>query len=214
MDRIEKNVEAIQDSIKSLVDLFKAAAQPPPAPPPIQPCLTPTVQQQSHEQTPSVSTIVTPVRVVTPIRCSPAATPAATPASSPIELQLPSHHRPPLPIPSYDNALPSSAIEDWPGKKSIMEVIEQNHKLAKVSRASTLSVKIARHAVFGESLMKKCTALGGRELPGLPRQELYTIKRAIFDLFPSYWKNVEDFEAVWTGCIDGIGQLCKRLRKN
>ena len=44
--------------------------------------------------------------------------------------------------------------------------------------------------------MKKCTALGGQEPPGLPRKELFDIKKAIFDLFPSYWKNDEDFEAV------------------
>ena len=29
-------------------------------------------------------------------------------------------------------------------------------------------MKIAREAVFGEAIMKKCTALGGRGLPGLP----------------------------------------------
>ena len=76
-------------------------------------------------------------------------------------------------------------------------MIEANHKLTKVSKVSTLAVKIARDAVFGESIMKKCTALGGRERPGLPRKELFQIKTAIFDLFPSYWKNSTEFEGVW-----------------
>ena len=91
-------------------------------------------------------------------------------------------------------------------------MVEQNHKLAKVSKASTLAVKIAVDAVFGVDLMKKCTALGGRELPGLPRVELYQIKQAIYDLFPSYWRNSADFEVVWAACVDAIGQKCKRLR--
>ena len=103
-------------------------------------------------------------------------------------------------------------IEEWPNKKGIDEVIEDNHKLAKVSKASTLAVKIAVDAVFGSSLMKKCTALGGRDLPGLPRAELYKIKQAIYNLFPSYWKNTTEFEAVWTNCVEAIGQKCKRLR--
>ena len=42
-------------------------------------------------------------------------------------------------------------------------MIEANHRLAKVSKASTLAVKIARDAVFRETLMKKCTAMGSLE---------------------------------------------------
>ena len=72
-------------------------------------------------------------------------------------------------------------------------------------------MKLAKDAVFGEALMKKCTAMGGRQLPGLPRKELYDIKKGIFDLFPNYWKNREEFEGVWATCIEAIGQLCKRL---
>lgn len=135
---------------------------------------------------------------------------------APVQVQvpvLPSHHAPPLPIPNkQNNTLPSSAIEAWPGKKSIRAVIEQNHKLTTTSKVSTLAVRISRDAVFGEKVMKQCTALGGRDLPGLPREELYEIKKSLFDLFPMFWKNKEDFESVWAGCIDAIGQACKRLR--
>ena len=132
---------------------------------------------------------------------------------APVQPVLPSHHAPPLPIPNkQNNTLPSSAIEDWPGKKSIRAVIEQNHKLTSTSKVSTLAVRISRDAVFGEKVMKQCTALGGRDLPGLPREELYEIKKSVFDLFPMFWKNKEDFESVWAGCIDAIGQACKRFR--
>lgn len=125
---------------------------------------------------------------------------------------LPSHHRPPRPIKAHENALPSSMIVAWDGEKTIQAVIENNHKLAKVSKVSTLAVKIAKEAVFGEMVMRKCTPMGSRELPGLPRKELFEVKQALFDLFPSYWKNSEDFESVWAACIDSIGQACKRLR--
>lgn len=132
----------------------------------------------------------------------------------PLLPSLPSHHSP-LPIASWqkvENTLPSSAIKDWPGKKTVKVVVEQNHKLANTSRVSTLAVRIAREAVYGEKLMKQCTVFGGRDLPGLPREELFHLKKVIFDLFPAFWKNPEDFESVWSGCIDAIGQACKRLR--
>ena len=73
-------------------------------------------------------------------------------------------------------------------------------------------MKIATEAVFGQFLMKKCTVLGGRDLPGLPRVELFKIKKTIYDLFLSYWKNIEDFETIWSNCVDAIGHKYKRLR--
>ena len=125
---------------------------------------------------------------------------------------VPSHHRPPRPIKESNAALPSSFIKPWGDQKTIHEVIEANHKLSKVSKVSTLAVKIARDAVFGEAVMRKCTAMGNRELPGLPRKELFEVKTALFDLFPSYWRSSEEFETVWATCIESIGQACKRLR--
>ena len=32
-----------------------------------------------------------------------------------------------------------------------------------------------------------------RELPGLPRKELFDVKKTLFDLFPSYCKGAEKF---------------------
>ena len=38
-------------------------------------------------------------------------------------------------------------------------------------------MKLAKEAIFGEEIMRKCTPGGTRELPGLPRKELYEIKK-------------------------------------
>ena len=108
--------------------------------------------------------------------------------------------------------MPSAAIQSWPQRLSISQVIEKNHKLAKASKIGTLAMKVAREAVFGDRVMKQCTAMGGRGLPGLPREELFRIKSALFDLFPSYWRCPEEFESLWSCCVDSIGQACKRLR--
>lgn len=93
------------------------------------------------------------------------------------------------------------------------DVIEQNHKLANQSKVSTLAVKIARDAVFGPKLMRQCTPLGVRDLPGLPRAELYELKKTIYELFPALAKSPENFEPIWSQCVDAIGQACKRMRK-
>ena len=70
-------------------------------------------------------------------------------------------------------------------KNSISQVIESNPRLTQANKVNTFAARIARDDVYGENLMKKCTALGGRELPGLPRNELFKIKKTIFDLLPT-----------------------------
>ena len=92
-------------------------------------------------------------------------------------------------------------------------MVEINHKYASKGRVSTLALQIARDAVFGEDIMKRCTVMGNREYPGLPRNELFKVKEAIHNLFPELWKVPEEFEAIWSDCVDAIGQGCKRLRK-
>jgi len=222
VENIERDVESIKQSIKSLE--ISVTMRSPNFGYPIWPTIP---AQQCTSPFPAAGIIppsfpaasgnlpgpVSPHQLTGSSPGSMPATPIVKPSPS-IDPNIPVHHKPPLPIPPSENALPSSAIEDWPRKKSIEEVIDDNHKLAKTSKVSTLAVKIAVDAVFGASLMKKCTALGGRDLPGLPRTELFKIKKAIYDLFPAYWKNLTEYETVWSSCIDAIGQKCKRLRSS
>ena len=220
VDKIEKSMESIQGSLKSLEGLIGMWMKPAPycstQSPPVQqiipsaPQVAPVTPQATSSVTPQATSSATPQ---TASSVAPATPTSSKSPLSPKDLNLPSHHRRPLPIPNkHDNALSSSAIKDWKGRMTISEVIESNHKLTTVSRVSTLAVRIARDAVFGKQVMKLCTAQGGRELPGLPREELYEIKKAIFDLLPCFWKNVEEFEGVWAGCIKAIGQNCKHQR--
>ena len=73
-----------------------------------------------------------------------------------------------------------------------------------------LCVKLAKEAVFGEDIMRRCTPGGTRELPGLPYDELFALKKAIFAQCPQFWGVPED---LWKKCRDSIEQACKRLRR-
>ena len=80
------------------------------------------------------------------------------------------------------------------------------------SKISTLAVKLATHAIFGKSVMSRCTVAGTREHPALPTAQLNELKAVIFRLCPRYWKSPPEFEGVWKGCVESIGQACKRFR--
>ena len=107
--------------------------------------------------------------------------------------------------------MPSAEI-DKALLSSIESVAHTHHHLCVPSKATTLAVKLARKAVFGDSVMKRCTPYGARDFPGLPTTELAELKEAIRNLFPMYWNKPQEFEVLWTKCVDAIGQACKHLR--
>ena len=107
--------------------------------------------------------------------------------------------------------LPSSEIN-----KAILSSCESvahaHHHLCVPSKVTTLAVKLARKAVFGDNVMRRCTPYGARDFPELPITELAELKQTIRNLFPMYWNKPQEFEVLWTKCVDAIGQACKRLR--
>ena len=85
-------------------------------------------------------------------------------------------------------------------------------KLHVESKAPTLAVKLARECYFGESVMKLCTPMGFRDEPGLPLNELWELKKTVFNIFPKFWACPVEFEPLWTSCIDALGHACRRLK--
>ena len=114
-------------------------------------------------------------------------------------------------IKNPENALSSSEI-DATKLSSINMVVAKYSKLKGEAKAPTLAMKLAKEAIFGDEVMKKCTPVGGRDLPGLPVAELQMLKQAMFNKFPQYWQNPYEFEGLWSDCMGSIGQACKRLR--
>ena len=92
-----------------------------------------------------------------------------------------------------DKALPSGAIEE--SLDDISDTIARYPGL-KGAKLPTLAQKLAKEAVFGEKIMKQCTPLGSRSLPGLPTAELNKLKEVLFRHSPQFWGNTAEFECV------------------
>ncbi len=123
---------------------------------------------------------------------------------------LPCH----VPLPSNTgDVLPSSEI---PKSKlrSVRDVLTVNNHLRNESSASTLCQRLAKEAIFGKEVMKKCTPSGTRDFPALPQEELFELKTIMFRQFPKFHHTPVSFEGIWKKCVVAIEQACKRLRAN
>lgn len=108
--------------------------------------------------------------------------------------------------------VPLSSAIDSSALITVEEVLAKYRKLKGEAKAPTLAMKLAREAIFGDDVMRRCTPVAGRELPGLPIAELQLLKQTIFKNFPQYWSNPSEYEGLWGDCMNSIGQACKRLR--
>ena len=160
----------------------------------------------------------TPDRNAVPRPCSSRMplTPTNLQFASMEEQASPPNITPPQPLPlktssSAAKCLQSSEISTE-GLRPVDEVILLNAKYRALNKASTLAVKLAREAIFGDGILYRCTISGERGFPGLPQKELQDLKRIILQQFPQFWQAPIEFEPTWRSCCEAIGQACKRLR--
>ena len=62
---------------------------------------------------------------------------------------------------------------------------------------STVAQALAKLAVFGVDVMRKCTPSGSSTYPALPKNEMYKLKKTGFHAFPSFWHSPASFEVEW-----------------
>ena len=108
--------------------------------------------------------------------------------------------------------LPSSEINKA-SLKPISDVLQKYSNLRVECTIGKLAVKLAREAIFGDSIMKRCTPRGWNDLPALPQVELNLLKATLFRQFPRFWVCPEEFERKWTTAQEALAQACKRLRR-
>lgn len=79
---------------------------------------------------------------------------------------------------------------------------------------SDLAKKLALEVMFGEEVLLKCTPFGrGTNLHGFPEAEFNQLKKLVFQCYPSFWHNVQDFEDKWRlVCREPLSRMCSRLR--
>ena len=172
---------------------------PPIQPPSIQ--APPTCIQVPSIQAPSIQA---------PSIQSPTPSPAAANQLGPANYQTPPQ---PL-LPTRQNT--AKCLDSCEIRKELLRPVDEvlfiNAKYRVLSKASTLAVKLAKEAFFGDNVLVRCTVAGGREFPGLPQKEMQELKGVMLRQFPQFWQAPVQFELTWKDCCESIGQACKRLR--
>ena len=83
----------------------------------------------------------------------------------------------------------------------------------KVPLPSTVTQSLAKAAIFGPDVMRRCTPSGSNAFPALPKAEMYYLKKIVFRTFPRFWHSPAAFDTEWKlKCWPAIEQACRRLR--
>ena len=148
---------------------------------------------------------------------TPTSTPAVYPPMVPI-VQSPSTSTDteslPLTHQYFNDPLPSSEI----ATDKLISVEEALENVMKGGRKaplpSTVTQSLAKSAIFGTDIMKRCTPSGSNSLSALLKAEMQNLKRHVFRVFPRYWHSPAAFEVEWkTKCWPAMEQACRRLRR-
>lgn len=118
----------------------------------------------------------------------------------------------PCPVKMSLNALSTSEID----KSSLISVDDVLHKYKKDvlrNRVSTIGVRLARKAIFGDAVMKRCTPMGRKSYPALPTEPLSLLKSVLFKTFSGSWSKPSDSERAWQRCLKSLERACSELRK-
>ena len=91
-------------------------------------------------------------------------------------------------------------------KKLVPPKFQYNQKLICRSK-----VPLAKESFFGEEVMARCMLACTRDLPALLTAEKNQLKKILFFLFPQYLRLPQEFNPVWNGCINSIGQHYKHV---
>ena len=93
-------------------------------------------------------------------------------------------------------------------------MLQKYSSLITECKSDALTVKLAREAIFGDSVLKRCTPRGWKDLPALPQTELNQLKAILYGQFPRFWSCPEQFERLWATSQEALAQACKHLRRS
>ena len=137
------------------------------------------------------------------------------PASSHHVNKSPMGQSAPIPIAALSTKYNEMSAVEIPKEKlkTIAETLQKFSSLRTESKIGVLAVKLAREAIFGDDVLRRCTPRGWSNMPALPQAELNLLKCTLFEQFPCFWTCPEEYEKTWAIAQEAITQACKRLRK-
>ena len=72
--------------------------------------------------------------------------------------------------------------------------------------------KLAKEAIFGVEIMKRCTSGGTKALPAIPREEMLTLKKEVYKELLQFWNSPLEFKKLWKSKYwPAVEQACHRL---
>ena len=137
------------------------------------------------------------------------------PASSYQATESPMGQSAPIPIAPLSTKYNEMSAVEIPKEKlkTLAEALQKFSSLRTESKIGVLAVKLAREAIFGDDVLRRCTPRGWSNMPALPQAELNLLKCTLFEQFPRFWTCPEEYEKTWAIAQEAIAQACKRLRK-
>jgi hypothetical protein len=176
---------------------------PTPLPPTVSANSSSCLIEESPTSTSVVSKLTTPTKPAATLRPSRLLAPGMVPGPF-VKL-----------ITTVNAPLPSCEI-DMSKLMSLETFMQCNSAALKEGKYSlaNLTVRLALNVVFGREVLAKCSPFGCRQgLYGLPIAEFNILKQLVSDLSPSYWEQMDSFEAQWgTNCIRQLSGKCSALR--
>lgn len=114
----------------------------------------------------------------------------------------------------HNKPLPSTQILKH-SLKSVDDVLNANADLKGEEKAGTLCQKLAKEAIFGTGIMRRCTPAGSKDFLLLPKTALYYLKTVMFKQLPQFWRNPTELDRkIWKNkCWVAIEQACKYLHQ-
>ena len=121
------------------------------------------------------------------------------PASSHHVNESPMGQSAPIPIAALGTKYNEMSATEIPKEKlkTIAETLQKFSSLRTESKIGVLAVKLAREAIIGDDVLRRCTPRGWSNMPALPQAELNLLKCTLFEQFPRFWTCPEEYEKTW-----------------
>lgn len=101
---------------------------------------------------------------------------------------------------------------DTPPKLCSVEQVMKNFPGKDIATLRSLTVALARDAIFGRDVLAKCSLSGRKGTGVLCNEKVHYIKQLVHSRVPN--KSIVDFENIWSMCRLSLSKSCQTIRNH